>query len=271
MKTQIISGGKLAQLSGKKLENQVSDFLMEKNINFIPQRKFNSEISKYTKVDFFIKNHKELGDIIVECRNGDVPGSHMQKMTYLVLNSMVQKCDHYVILVNGDYAENCRQTKWCKDFAKNPQKELIKFGLKSVSLDKKWHVFNLDEFKTWLDVPKEKKLVKKISKQITCDFECMGITYNNKRFMDNYIQFLRNLSNYGITVDDIKDCIPDCHLKKVNDFSESHYKYKNDLVEKINIKFYVSKYIGIELMIKYIYRIEKKLGLTINILSLNYK
>jgi hypothetical protein len=99
----------------------------------------------------------------------------------------------------------------------------------------------------------------------------MGVEYKNNRFIYNYIDFLKNLSNYGITVEDIRGCIPDCHMKKSNRFSKSHYKYKKDLVEKININFYVSTYIGIELMIKYVYRIEKKLGLKINILNLKYK
>jgi len=277
MEKQIISGGKLAHITGKRLEDKVNNFLLEKGVNFTPQRKFNSEISNYTKVDFYIKNHSVLGNVIIECRNGDVPGSHMQKMTYLILNSLTQKCDHYVILVNGKYAENCKQTSWCRDFAKNPQKELIKFGLKSVKNgknDKKWHIFNLNEFKDWVNNSVEDKIIKndkKMSKQIHCDFECMGVEYKNKRFIYNYIDFLRNLSNYGIAVEDIKDCIPDCHMKKSNRFSKSHYKHKKDFVEKININFYISTYIGIELMLKYIYRIEKKLGLKINILNLKYK
>jgi len=150
----------------------------------------------------------------------------------------------------------------------------MKFGLKSVKNDKKWHIFNLNEFKDWVNNSVEDKIIKKdkkVSKQIHCDFECMGVEYKNNRFIYNYIDFLKNLSNYGITVEDIRGCIPDCHMKKSNRFSKSHYKYKKDLVEKININFYVSTYIGIELMIKYVYRIEKKLGLKINILNLKYK
>jgi hypothetical protein len=277
MKKELVNGGKLAQISGKKLEDEVKDFLIMSGVDFIPQKRFKSEISKYTKVDFYIKKHSKLGNIIVECRNGDVPGSHMQKMMYLVLNSMTQQCDHYVILVNGNYAENCTQTKWCKDFANNPQKELIKLGLKSMVKDKKWHILNLSEFKNWLSpniispIEKPLKNNKIVNKHIKCDFECMGITYNNKRFLHNYIEFLKNLSNYGVTVDDIKGCIPDCHMKKTNTFSKSHYKHKKDFVEKININFYVSTYIGIEVMLIYLERIEKKLGLKINKLNLGYK
>jgi hypothetical protein len=279
MNDEVLNGGQLAILSGRNFEMEVDVFMSELGFDFTPQARIDSFISKYCRVDFLIKEHPVLGRVLIECRNGDSPGSHVQKFPYIVLNSLKQTFDHYVLIADGDFVKNCSQLKWVKKYAKNPRKTLAEAGLSFTDKHPKgkWHVFDLEGFKEWMNnIPEEDVINRGIrdmfddyskTPNILYHFNFMGKNYENKTFINNWIEFLTDLTKFGITIDDIRECIAECHANKDNKFSDSH----EDMSYKISDEFYISKKVGIRMMMGYMDRIGRKLNFSITPIKQEYK
>lgn len=146
---------------------------------------------------------------------------------------------------------------------------------KGISTDDKYNKLKVDHTEE-LDIVIDNLYGEKYTerkKHIVSHFRAVGKDYDSNIFTNNYVDFIRDLVNgFNLTVDDLEGTIPDCYMKKVNDFSKCHYTKKHiSTIVKINDKFWISTYNETPKKMEYIRRIKNKLNIGVDLLHYDYK